>query len=131
MTTTSRFYGQACRVSSSPPWCTITEIFARSSSFFIRTDELGFGENMSLHRTRKLSLGRMPKVLQHRVERVELVKVPVRANRWARPVVADAFRIVKPLLRRCRQAVPRGVLGEAVNIGWNVVDHPMYPSHFG
>ena len=42
--------------------------FASSSSFLVRSDELDFGEDMSLHRAQKLSLNRVPEVLQNCVE---------------------------------------------------------------
>src|SRR5262249_35028509 len=62
--------------------------------FFVRPDQLGLRQHVALHRLLELRLGGGSEIREHRVESVQLVKIPMLSNRRTRPAVAGALPVV-------------------------------------
>ena len=66
---------------------------------------------------------------QYRVDCIELVKISMRADRWARAAVAGAFPVIEPLQRSRGHATLCRAFRQTLCIRWYVLDDPVHPRH--
>src|SRR3954462_15755831 len=60
----------------------------------VRPHEHGLAEDVAMHRLLEIRLARFAEIAEHDVQRVQLVKVAVASDRWARAVETGAVPVV-------------------------------------
>src|SRR5437016_12565673 len=85
-------------------------------SLLIGPDELRLHKHVPFQSIQKLGFGRMVETGQYRVECIELVKISMRADRWARAAVAGTFPVIEPLQRSRGHATLRRAFGQSPDV---------------
>src|SRR2546423_15555320 len=94
-------------------------------SLLIGPDELRLPKPVPFQSIQKLGFGRMVETGQYRVDCIELVKISMCADRWARATVAGAFPVIEPLHRSRGHATLRRAFRQTLCIRWYVLDDPV------
>src|SRR5437773_2179849 len=84
-------------------------------SLLIGPHELRLRKHVPFQSIQKLGFGRMVETGQYGVDCIELVKISMRADRWARAAVAGAFPVIEPMQR---SAAPSGRLCASAGMFW-------------
>src|SRR2546428_12866943 len=94
----------------------------------VLTHQLNLLQQVSLHRSLQILLGRVRWKVQAGVERVQLEEVAVRAGWRARAAVVDAAKVRRALLHPVRKRVLfRHAFLESARLGLSVPRTPVHP----
>ncbi len=83
---------------------------------------------MALHGLFKLCFGRLLEIRQYGIQRIQLVEIPMAADRRTGSAIARALPVVQALFGAGRQR--RDVFRQAARRRRQIIKDPMYPRHF-